>query len=194
MFCLAISILYLFRPYQFIDHNKTKIVCDNNMSYEIGPNLIFNSSGKFDEQEDKNVRKLCEYAIINDLADSYKSPEKINYHLMISYGKEGSWVDAFLISIAFFLVGSTIIENLLDSFIKMKIGKTSIIILALLGGFLMFMIFLKNPFTKVYCERQMASRINNFKKAAYGFGFERIAQEEAHIKKILSSQFKTCAK
>lgn len=181
LFSLSFTVFYLFRPYSYIDQSKSKIVCNNNKTiYDVGPTFFFAFERKLDPKTDKNVRKLCEYSIINDYQDTYKSPRKINYRLIPVYNQEGSWTDAFLISLVIFAPALLLRAQ--------KAIITSAFFLAIVGFFLL----LKIPTKKLYCERQMASRINNFKKSAYGFGLTRIQQEEPYMRTILYQVFQKC--
>jgi len=200
---VSLFVFFIFLPYKFIDHNKTKILCfKNNASYEIGPNLIYILDEKPDPITEKNIRKLCEYAIINDSQDVYKTPEKINYTLSVGYEKEGSWGDVVLISIVAFLLmtvaidkfGKLIISNfkfqILNQFLKFKFSN----IIGIILGLILFLLFLYNPTKRLYCERQMASRNNNFKRSAYGYGLKRIQQEEPQMKSLLKQAYDSCLK
>ena len=183
---VSLFTFFIFRPYKFIEHNKTKIVCQkNNQSYYIGPNLIFAFEEKLDPQTDKNVRKLCEYAIINDSQNTFKTPEKVNYALSVAYEKEGSWVDTALVSSVIFLLMITILNKF---FLNFKFFNP----VAILIGLILFLFFLSKPAKSLFCERQMASHINNFKKSAYGYGLLRIQQEEVRIKPLLQQAYKKC--
>lgn len=193
---ISFGIFYIFRPYQFIDHNKTKILCfKNNASYEIGPNLIYILDEKPDPVTEKNIRKLCEYAIINDSQDVLKTPEKVNYALSVSYEKEGNWVDTLFISgITFLLMVVTVNKlfkfNIFQQLAESKLPNLFIVIFALFS----FLILLKKPAKHIFCERQMASRVNNFKRSAYGYGLKRIQQEELQMKSILKQVYGKCLK
>lgn len=196
VFSIAIAVFYLYRPYSFIDHRKTKIICNkNNVSYDIGPNLIFAFDQKLDPLTDKNVRKLCEYAIINDDQDTYKTPSKINYRLELEHQKEGSWGDALLLSLAVFFLGLFIVNALTSFWQPAESGGASRIrsfVIVSIISLIIFQILLKTPVKKIFCERQMASLINNFKKSAYGYGLQRIQQEEPRMRSVLKNIYQNC--
>ena len=189
---LSIAILYIMQPYTILDHVKTKVICNkNNASYEIGPNLIYIFDDKVDTLTDKNLRKLCEYAIINDYNDSFKTPPIVNYHIVPAYEKQGSWGDALLISIVFFITALSFIAIMANRVKKKSINKI-IVLCAILTSGIIFIAFFQNPLHKIYCKRQLASRMGNFKKSAYGYGLLRIQQEEPFMTPILKSVYQKC--
>lgn len=198
---VSLFIFYLLLPFKFIDHNESKITCQkNNASYKLGPNLIFALDEKLDSLTDKNIRKLCEYAILNDYQDTYKTPTKINYHLELAYQQEGSWGDTVLISIGIFLLLS-ILFNTLGKLInhKSQIPNSNKLsnfkllnTLAILLGLIFFLLFLYKPARHLYCERKIAAKMSNFQKSAYGYGLFRIQQEEIGMKPVLDQAFKKC--
>ena len=207
VFSIAMAVFYLYRPYSFIDHSSTKIVCNkNNVGYDIGPSFFYVFAEKIDPLTDKNVRKLCEYSIINDFGDTYKTPAKVNYHLEAIYEQEGSWGDVILLSSTVFFLGLIII-NSLSSFWQAegasRILKKSIdsgqarvtnYVIAFIISSVIFHFFLKKPAKYIFCERQMASRSNDFKKSAYGFGWNRIQEEQDRMNYVLGQTFKKCLK
>lgn len=191
LFSLSFTVFYILRPYRFVDHNSSKVICDkNNIRYEIGPNLLFIFNDKFDAQTDKNVRKLCEYAIINDYQDTYKTPSSINYQLDLAYEIDGGWENVLLVSLSLFGFGFALIERFKKHFHHQTTPHLMLIGFGL--GLVLFLSVFKNPSRILFCQRQQASTLANFKKSAYGFGLARIEQEEPVIQSVLKEGFQKC--
>lgn len=191
LFCTLFVFFYLLRPFTIIDHFKTKVVCNtNNATYEIGPNLIYIFDDKPDGRTEKNIRKLCEYAIINDYNDTYKTPENKNYRLATQYVSYGSWGDTVLITTIMIIVFAGTIAMALQFF---KFSPQPIIFaLALFFSLVVFGIFLFQPAKKMYCKRQIIAKLGNYKRSAYGHGLQRIDQDSKHFHAVLAKLYKKC--
>ena len=212
-----LSILYLFKPYSFIDHSKSRVVCQkNNVTYDLGPNLILVLDKNLDKSTDKNVRKLCEYAIINDYQDAFKTPPGINYQPAFAYEKAGSWGDAVLIGTITFLLIISIVDWLSKLIISnfqflanepdhrsvhgpvpsRSIGTGTWVsnLISIILGLLIFFTFLQKPVRHIYCERQIASKIHNFEKSAYGYGLQHVQEEEKRMSPAIKESLEQCLK
>lgn len=180
---LSIGIFYIFLPYQIIEHKRSQIIClKNNLIYEIGPNLIFMFDQKPDLGNDKKIRKLCEYSIVQDYHDSLKTPAGKNYRLDLKYETVGSIGDTLLMSLTFFGLGLILIK---------KYNK-GIIILGAATGFFFFLILVEKPARSIYCQRQIASAVGNFKKSASGIGLSIVQLEEPALQSISKEIIKKC--
>lgn len=125
---IAVSggIFYIFRPFTYIDNNKSYLICEKGNSYIIGPNLVYSFSGKLDNFNDKKARKVCEYGVIRDYGDTFKTPLKINYTFYPITSQESSWLQscfAFLLSMIF---GTILIETLTIPFSFLAFKKNHI--------------------------------------------------------------------
>ena len=106
----SLGVFYIFRPFKFIDNSKSYLLCQNNNKFFIGPNLVFTFDGLLDSYNDKKARKLCEYSLIRDYADTLKTPPAVNYGFTPVYSQESSWSNtAFAFFLAFSL-GAVLIE------------------------------------------------------------------------------------
>ncbi|OGK08674.1 hypothetical protein A2767_01235 [Candidatus Roizmanbacteria bacterium RIFCSPHIGHO2_01_FULL_35_10] len=190
----ALFLFYIFQPYQFIDHNKTKVICNkNNASYDIGPNLIHILDRKPDSISDKDIRKLCEYSLINDTQDVLRTPEKINYKIAVNYEHEGNWLESFFISLTVYLLLKYLLQNYLRLTFNFKSIKSILVFIAcIVFSWIFFFFFLIKPAKQISCERRLASVVNNFKKSAYGFGLKRLQQEDIKMKPILKKAYAAC--
>lgn len=187
--CFSFAIFYLSRPFKIVDHAKTKIVClKNNLTYDTGPNLFFLLQDNPGPMTDKNIRKLCEYSILEDRQDLYKAPTNLNYRLLLFFEKNGSSRDAFLLSSFVLAVGIYFINRQT----KRREILPVIIISALFTAAIIFFALLRPATARIYCKRQLAAGINNFERASYGFGLTRIRQEESIMKETINTTFLEC--
>ncbi|MBI2641195.1 hypothetical protein HYW87_01200, partial [Candidatus Roizmanbacteria bacterium] len=100
---VCLSTLILFKPFRYVDNQKSYIVCKkDNSHFEIGPNLIYTFTQSLDDFNDKKARKLCEYKTIRDYADSQKTPQEVNYIFYPVYTTESSWSDVLFSSMLIF--------------------------------------------------------------------------------------------
>ena len=117
LFTLSLAVGHIFKPYPYIDNEKSQIVClKNNQSFEAGWNFIYTFEDTLDNFNDKKARKLCEYNIIKDYADTVQVPKEVNYRFEPKYIQESSWVDAIFMASATLILGIIFIE-----FFKVKI-------------------------------------------------------------------------
>lgn len=193
LFSVIIGTFYLFRPYRVLDHQKTTIICvKNNMTYEAGPNLIYAFSETLDPQTDKNVRKLCEYSIMGDYQDSYKAPEMVNYKMIAAYEQRFNWVDTLLVTFVIALIGFAFMEKARTALKIHAPNVYTLVIFSLILGVFIFLTTLYSPLKKLWCERKVASTLHNFKKSAYGYGLQRIQQEEKYLSPVIKSEYEIC--
>jgi len=184
---LAVSFFYISRPYTIIDHNKSNIICTNsNKTYELGPNFFYLFGNTFDPLIDSNIRKLCEYEIINDYQNTFKTPDNVNYKISPVYIQEMQWGDTFLVAIVFIMLGIGMAELIQKQIMDPVSKKKRYFFAAFVVSLVIVFLFLKPHIDNLYCERQVASSIANFKKSAYGFGLSRFEKDEAEIKKALN--------
>lgn len=196
---LSLFAFYTFIPYKFVDHENSRIICLNNhQSYTIGPNLFYLFSTEFDSNIDKNVRKLCEFGIINDFQDTYKTPNRQNYQLQIVQKYSNGWGDALLIGVSVFLFIYFALIKVYPSVQKYHHIHTPglnfyfLNSITIILGFAVFYLFLSKPAKFIHCEKNQASKLSDFKKSAYGFGLIRILQAEQEMSSTLKKQFRKC--
>ncbi len=193
IFLFFFTALYIFRPYAITNYDKSKIVCQkNNLAYEFGPNLIFAIDHTLDPQTDKNVRKLCEYSIINDFQDTYKTPPQVNYRLEIANDTDGGWADTLLVSLSILCLGSIFIEFCKNKLAKEQKTRIQIIGVFFAAGVLIFFLLLRNPSQKLFCNRVIASNLANFRRSAYGYGLARMREEEPHLRSFIQEVYVKC--
>src|SRR3989338_10998377 len=105
----SLGVFYIFRPFKLIDNSKSYLLCKNNYRYFIGPNLVYSFDGRIDAYNDKKARKVCEYGIIRDYGDNFKTPS-LNYNFNPVYSQESSWSNAAFAFFLAFSLGAVLIE------------------------------------------------------------------------------------
>lgn len=124
---MSLGVLRFFMPYFYVENNTSRIICANGSGFDSGPNLIFALSGRLDSFNDAKARKLCEYNIIRDYINSYKSPDKINYQFKPDFVQESSLINAFLAASLFFVCTAVMIEMIKKIFLRsslpLNLGK-----------------------------------------------------------------------
>lgn len=190
---ISLGVFVVFKPFTYIDNDKSRVVCNkNNASFEIGPNYIYTFGNKLDQFNDEKARKLCEYSIIRDYGNTYKTPAEINYSFIPSYVKNSSWGDALLVSFAGFLIGSFIIETLNLFLNKKHVINITYIVVSFLPALIFFFFFLKNIAVKINCKRQIAQKVVNFRNSAFKSGVIPIPEEDKHINLIIKPLYEKC--
>lgn len=66
--------------------------------------------------------------------------------------------------------------------------------LSLLFVILFFFFFVRNLAARIYCERQIARKVINFKNAAFKYGVVPVAEVDNDINSQLKSLFEKCLK
>lgn len=107
---ISFGVFWISRPFQYFDNANSRILCNNNIIFDIGSNYIFSLNEKFDDLNDTKVRKLCEYSIIQDYKNDYKTPENVNYRISTVTNQYSSWTGTSLLFMVFFLIGALFIE------------------------------------------------------------------------------------
>ncbi|OGK16198.1 hypothetical protein A2774_04965 [Candidatus Roizmanbacteria bacterium RIFCSPHIGHO2_01_FULL_39_12c] len=185
-FAITLFIFFSFRPVKIIDHQKSEVICHkNNIAYNLGPNLIIALNDKLDPVTDSKIKKLCEYSIINDTNNIYQIPDSPNYSVSAVYKQAGSWTDAILLGITVFILLYVIFNGAVQF-------KFTTYLFAFPLSLLIFIIFLLNVAKQIYCQRLTGSTLNNFRISAYGFGSQRLQQEEILLKEALIDNLKQC--
>lgn len=110
LLAFSIGVFSLFQPFNLVDNSKSKLICKNNYSYYIGPNLVFSFNARIDSYNDKKARKVCEYGIIRDYNDTFKTPE-MNYTFVPAYTQESSWLNAVFAAFLTIVTGTILIET-----------------------------------------------------------------------------------
>ena len=109
---LSLGVFFIFKPFTYVDNVSSYIVCNKSkLNFEIGPNFIYTFNGILDEFNDQKAKKLCEYGLIKDYADTLKTPAIQNYAFYPLYTVDSSWIDALVISFITFLAGVIMIET-----------------------------------------------------------------------------------
>lgn len=121
----SLAVFRYFKPFTYIENNTSYVICDSGQKFQIGPNSIFAFNRTLDSYNDIKVRKLCQYQIIRDDINMYKTPDKINYRFSSIEVQQSSWINAVLALCLAFSVGSIIIE-LVMKLLSYKISYFSI--------------------------------------------------------------------
>lgn len=196
---VAFGVFYIFKPYRFIDNDKSAIICSNNNShFEIGWNFIYSFDGKFDAFNDIKARKLCEYGLIKDYGNTLKTPGEINYNFKPEFLTESNWGDALLMFAATVIFGIFLVEGT-QLFLQKKSVTTyskknviSFLAASLILVPIIFFSVVRKPAAVIYCKRQVAHKINNFKRVIFKYGVFPIPEEDAHIKTLLAPLYDQC--
>jgi hypothetical protein len=195
LFSIAYSAFYIFKPYKYVDNATSRVICDkDNYQVDAGWNLVYTFDQQLDRFNDIKARKICEYNVIKDYTDVYKPPSKINYRFIPQYIQESSWKDALIIFFAPLFLGAIIIEVAYAVLYKSILtNQIPIILLSALFGFILFFFVLKKPVaTKIFCYRQVARKVNNFKRVIFKFGIFPIPEEEKYIKEVVPGIYQKC--
>ena len=200
VFLDSISAFYIFKPFIYIDNAASKIICNNGAEYETGWNFIYSLDGTFDEFNDIKARKICQHGAIKDYGNTLATPDNKNYRFEPTFIQESGWSDAILMFFAALFFGALLIEvckiiilkskNITVSFEKNKILVP--FIGSILLAPLIFFLFLKNPASHIHCKRQVARKINNFKRIIFKYGIFPIPEEQKHLDYTAPMVYKEC--
>lgn len=193
---VSLGTLYIFKPYTYIDNAKSLIVCHkNHASFEIGWNFIYTFDDKLDPWNDEKARKICEYNVIKDYINTVQTPKEINYRFEPKYIQESSWLDSILMFFATLVAGIFFLEVTK----KILIGETSDRIwsrayafISIILAIVLFLFILKKPAAMIYCKRQVARKVNNFKRVIFKYGVFPIPEEDKHISSLLNPLYEKC--
>ena len=205
---LALGSLFIFKPFTYIDNAQSQIICNKDgQTFELGWNFIYTFSDKLDSFNDTKARKLCEYKIIKDYSNTYQTPAIRNYDFRPKYIQESSWPEAIFMFFAMLIFGALIIE-LTNNTLKVrksssthpegeKITKISLpsfllFFTSIFFASLLFFFLFKKPAAMIYCKRQVARKVNNFKRIIFKYGIIPIPEEDEHIKSILPDLYESC--
>lgn len=187
---LALFVGNIVKPFTYVDNATSQIVCDKNgQSFEAGWNFIYTFTDRLDTFNDEKARKLCEFNIIKDYSHFYKNPLKTNYRFEPKLIQESSWPDAILIFFAVIVLGTTVIGR----FSKRVFILKYVILSAAIGLMLFFLVF-KKPSAVIFCQRQIARKVNNFKRVIFKYNIFPIPEEDQHIESILPNIYQNCLK
>lgn len=196
IFSIAYSVFYIFKPYKYVDNATSKIICDKNSAqFDTGWNFVYTFNQQLDQFNDKKARKMCEYNVIKDYADTLKTPPAVNYRFVPQFTHESNWTDALIMFFAPLILGTIFIEaarNVLHK--SLLIHQALIILLSALLGFFLFFVVLKKPAAEIFCARQVARKVNNFKRVVFKFGVFPIPEENSYIQSILPDLYQNCLK
>lgn len=185
LICLSFGMIIIFKPFTFVDNDKSKIVCDKNgSSFDAGPNFIYTFEEKLDSFNDEKARKLCEFNTIRDYINFYKTPP-LNYQFKPHYKTNSSWGDASLMTLASFALGLLAIE------IAKKKSVLPFLFLVVFI-YLSYSLYIQKNAFKIYCQRQIAEKVVNFRNSAYKGGVIYVPEEDAHITSLVTSVTKQC--
>ncbi len=186
----SFAVGYTFKPFTYIDNGSSKIVCNkNNVALDMGWNFIYTFEDKLDSFNDVKARKLCEFNSIKDYANFYKTPSDVNYHFEAKYTQDSSWTDTLLVFNAALFLGILIVRALLRRNLDLKYLALSLIIAPFIFFFL-----LRKPSAVFFCQRQVARKVNNFKRVIFRYNIFPIPEEEQHIRSVLPQIYKNCLK
>ena len=192
VFSLATAAFFLFKPFNYIDNDQSAVLCDNGRALiNIGPNYIYSFEDKLDSFNDIKTRKLCQFNTIRDYNDTYKTPETINYQFKPVYSQDSSWPDALLMAsvvvlTAWLLIGFFEKKDLQNYF------SFKYIFISFLLGITVYFVVLRQPTISLYCQRQIAQKVVNFRNSAFKYGVLSVPEEDKHIKEITPEIFQKC--
>ncbi|MBI4009310.1 hypothetical protein HY357_03685 [Candidatus Roizmanbacteria bacterium] len=118
---LSLAVFRLYKPYLYIENNTSYVICNDGSRFETGPNSIFSFDKKLDLFNEKKAKKLCQYKIIRDYGDMYKTSNEINYQFHPVEVEESSWITAILAFYIFFVSGAFVIE-IIKRFLRIDLG------------------------------------------------------------------------
>lgn len=96
---LFISVLaYSFKPYEIVDSQNSYINCNNGKKYTLENAKIYLFVGDkyMGQYNDTKARKVCEYGIVDDYPNNYKTPIYANYTVDTVHKMSGAWKDVIL--------------------------------------------------------------------------------------------------
>src|SRR3989344_3044610 len=115
---LVVLIASGYKPYTYIDNDKSLIICNNNKIYSAGKNNIYiNLDGTLFDYSDFQTKKLCSQ-------DPDFIPDKKNYTLRLEHTTRGSWtsvIEVFLIETGVVIIIFELIKRI---FLYITIGKS----------------------------------------------------------------------
>ena len=193
----SIGAFYIFQPFKFIDNSKSYLLCQNNNKFFIGPNLVFTFTGLLDSYNDKKARKLCEYGLIRDYADTLKTPPAVNYDFTPVYSQESSWSNAAFAFFLAFSLGAILIKSTFKTvshlFLarKQRLQFTLIIFFSIMAGVILFNSFLKKPAAQIFCQKKVNTMILNFKLS---INFTAQSEEEKYVDGFTKQLYNQCLK
>lgn len=195
---ISLGVFYIFRPYSYIDSATSQIVCKKNYaSFETGWNFIYTFDQTLDPFNDAKARKICEHNAIKDYGNTLKTPSEINYRFEPKYIQESSWLDAIFMASAILIIGIIFIE-----FVKAKFDTSTNLMrrhefrkylsLTTFIAIGLFFLFMYKPSVSIFCKRQVARKINNFKRVIFKYGVIPIPEEDKHISSLITPLYKKC--
>lgn len=188
---ISLGILYIFKPYKYTDSATSLIICSkDSRSYEAGWNFIYSFDGKLDVFNDTKARKLCGYGIIKDYGNTVTAPPDVNYRFAPKYIQESSWPDAIFMFFATLIFGIMVIQFLFHKF-TLK-NKAYLLAIASISSIFLFFVLVKKPSAEIFCKRQVARKVNNFKRIIFKYGIFPIPEEDKHIKSLIPGLYQTC--
>ncbi len=201
---IALGVLYNFKPYSYVNNEKSYILCKkNNMTYEVGWNFIYSFDRKLDSFNDVKARKLCEYGSIKDYGNTLKTPTTVNYQFHPVLIQESNWADAIVMFFASLIIGMLFIETMRILFHTIHKEKTysyffdrrsfaQFFLITIIFASILFLILLHKPAAMVYCKRQVARKVNSFKRIIFKYGVFPIPEEDININTHLIPLYKQC--
>ena len=190
----SLGVFYIFRPFKLIDNSKSYLLCKNNYRYFIGPNLVYSFDGRIDAYNDKKARKVCEYGIIRDYGDTFKTPS-LNYNFNPVYSQESSWSNAAFAFFLAFSLGAVLIEANFKTvsllvLIKKKIPQFILLIFfSIMAGGILFNVLMKKPAAEIFCQKKVNTMILNFKLSV---NFTSQSEEEKYVNGLMQKLYEQC--
>lgn len=197
VFCLSLGIFYIFKPYTYIDNAKFTLICKNGNRYAGGWNFIYTFEDKLDSFNDIKARKICQYNAIKDYGNGLKTPDDVNYRFAPIFTQESSWPDAIFMFFAALIIGTIFIEALTPIFFSKLSKKQSpmiFIISFIVLVPLLFFLIIKKPADIIFCSRQVARKVNSFKRIIFKYGLYEIPEEDSHINSLIDPLYQKCLK
>ena len=189
---LSISVFMLFRPFPYVDNDRSYILCyTNRVRYEITPNLIFAVDSQLDNFNDSKARKLCAYQIISDYNNVYPTPKEKNYTFLFAKTTQSSWPNALFAAFLVYLSGLVLVRSL--GILRHPPNKKYFLI-SLIFGFIIYFFFIKDPANKLFCKRQADFKLYNFLKAVKKNSAPEKIELNEEVKKFVSNLYNDCIK
>ncbi|OGK56690.1 hypothetical protein A3J15_03900 [Candidatus Roizmanbacteria bacterium RIFCSPLOWO2_02_FULL_38_10] len=197
---LSCGIFMLFRPFNYIDHYQSKLICSTGISANSGPAAIYSFDGTLDEFSQVKALKVCAYNIVFDYYNQFALPSGITYKFQPKIVIFSSWYEAiFAVSVFSLIVIELLILSKIDfleNFGNMmrydsRFGLFFIMIHLVISGLFYWIVF-SSPIQKIYCQNLVRIQIKDFSRSINLSGKEYPNVEYDWAKKNESKYVKKC--
>ena len=197
---LSCGIFMLFRPFNYIDHYQSKLICSTGISADSGPAAIYSFDGALDEFNHVKALKVCAYNIVFDYYNQFALPSGITYKFQPKIVTFSSWYAAIFAVSVFFLIIVGLLSlskvELLKTFGNMmhkdlRFGLFFIVIHFLISGLFFWMMFFTS-LQKIHCQNLVRVQLKDFSRSINLSGKEYPNVEYDWAKKNESKYVKQC--